>query len=328
MGFLSNNYRDGFATLRFFGATLSNGASPFVSQSSTSRAGARRNIFMGEATISAKSSIPAGSRHPVAWQMPQKAGGLASHNNASVALSPAGFAVRGLPGSGASTITFTPTGTGGLIVSGSGSATVTCSATGAILSVASASGSATITLSPTALIGALAGLSGSATISCTPAALISAIGYLAGASTNETEFSADALARAVWDATATSFNVSGSMGEKLNDAGSAGNPWAALLVDNASAGTFGEAIQNIIDAIDALPTDAENADALLDRASGVETGRTVRQALRLVLAALAGKVSGAGTSAITFRDTNDTKDRIVATVDATGNRTAITYNDT
>ena len=56
----------------------------------------------------------------------------------------------------------------------------------------------------------------------------------------------------------------------------------------------------------------------------IETGLTLRQALRLISAALAGKVSGAGTTTITIRDTNDTKDRIVATVDANGNRTAVT----
>lgn len=69
------------------------------------------------------------------------------------------------------------------------------------------------------------------------------------------------------------------------------------------------------------------ADALLDRASGVETSRTVRGALRLILAATAGKLSGADTSTILIRDTNDTKDRISATVDADGNRLAVTLDD-
>lgn len=67
------------------------------------------------------------------------------------------------------------------------------------------------------------------------------------------------------------------------------------------------------------------ADALLDRANAVETGLTVRQSLRLALAALAGKLSGGGTTTITIRNSvADSKDRIVATVDTNGNRTAIT----
>jgi hypothetical protein len=69
-------------------------------------------------------------------------------------------------------------------------------------------------------------------------------------------------------------------------------------------------------------------DAVLDRTDGIETGWTLRQALRLVLAALAGKLSGAATTTVTIRDVNDTKNRIVATVDASGNRTAVTKDVT
>ena len=75
-----------------------------------------------------------------------------------------------------------------------------------------------------------------------------------------------------------------------------------------------------------IPTAAQNADALLDRADGVESDRTVRQTMRIMLAALAGKASGMATTTATFRDTNDTVNRIVATVDADGNRSAVTLN--
>ena len=68
------------------------------------------------------------------------------------------------------------------------------------------------------------------------------------------------------------------------------------------------------------------ADAILDRTAGVETNRTPRQALRLMLAALAGKLSGAATTTVAIRDTNDSKDRITATVDASGNRSAVTLD--
>jgi hypothetical protein len=74
-----------------------------------------------------------------------------------------------------------------------------------------------------------------------------------------------------------------------------------------------------------LATDAvqEIADAILDRANGVETGVTLRQVLRGVAAALLGKASGLATTTAVFRDVNDTKDRITATVDADGNRSAV-----
>ncbi len=66
-----------------------------------------------------------------------------------------------------------------------------------------------------------------------------------------------------------------------------------------------------------------------DLSAVVETGVTPNQAMKLILAALAGKVSGAGTTTITFRNASaDTKDRIIATVDADGNRSAITLDVT
>jgi hypothetical protein len=79
-------------------------------------------------------------------------------------------------------------------------------------------------------------------------------------------------------------------------------------------------------AVSDIPTAIQNADALLDRTAGIETNRTVRQGLRLMLSALAGKLSGAATTTVTIRDTNDGKDRIVATVDSNGNRSAVTLD--
>lgn len=49
-------------------------------------------------------------------------------------------------------------------------------------------------------------------------------------------------------------------------------------------------------------------------------------ALRLILAALAGKSDGGGTTTIHFRDQADSKNRITATVTTDGNRTAVTVD--
>ncbi len=65
-------------------------------------------------------------------------------------------------------------------------------------------------------------------------------------------------------------------------------------------------------------------DDVLDEV--VEGTYTMRQMLKLFASALASKVSGAGTTTITFRDIGDSKDRIVATVDTSGNRSAITLD--
>lgn len=81
--------------------------------------------------------------------------------------------------------------------------------------------------------------------------------------------------------------------------------------------------------IAAVPTANANADALLDRANGIETGLTLRQWMRAAGAVLIGKLSGGGTITNTFRNAvADSKDRVTATVDTNGNRSAITIDTT
>lgn len=75
------------------------------------------------------------------------------------------------------------------------------------------------------------------------------------------------------------------------------------------------------------PSATDIAGELLD-VQEVEAGMNLRAALRIITAALAGKVSGAAGTTVTIRDVNDTKDRIVATVDASGNRSAVTLDGT
>lgn len=58
----------------------------------------------------------------------------------------------------------------------------------------------------------------------------------------------------------------------------------------------------------------------------LETGYTPEKLMRLVAAALAGRVSGLQTGAPVFRDINNTKDRITAVTDNNGNRTSITLD--
>lgn len=58
----------------------------------------------------------------------------------------------------------------------------------------------------------------------------------------------------------------------------------------------------------------------------IEGGYSAADVMRIMLAALAGKVSGAAGTTITFRDTQDNVDRIVATVDSSGNRSSVTLN--
>jgi hypothetical protein len=79
-------------------------------------------------------------------------------------------------------------------------------------------------------------------------------------------------------------------------------------------------------AVSGLPDAATIADAVHDEV--VDGTFTFRESTRLQNSAAAGKASGAGTTNYVLRDLADTKDRIDATVDALGNRTAITRDAT
>ena len=65
-------------------------------------------------------------------------------------------------------------------------------------------------------------------------------------------------------------------------------------------------------------------DSCIGNAATVEGSVSVVQSIRLANSALGGKASGLDTTNPIYRDLADTKDRIDATVDADGNRTAVT----
>lgn len=99
----------------------------------------------------------------------------------------------------------------------------------------------------------------------------------------DTALTADSIASSVWAALASANNTAGTMGAFLNAAGAGGDPWAVTL----------------------------------------EGSYTAADLIRIISASVAGKVSGAASTTIEIRDVSDSKNRIVATVDADGNRTAI-----
>jgi len=77
---------------------------------------------------------------------------------------------------------------------------------------------------------------------------------------------------------------------------------------------------------DTLETLSNEIAAKMATAENIEGTYTLKDAIRIILAFAAGKVSGGGTSSIKFRSTGDDVDRIQATVDSSGNRTAVTLN--
>jgi hypothetical protein len=62
---------------------------------------------------------------------------------------------------------------------------------------------------------------------------------------------------------------------------------------------------------------------IMTLASILEGAETVAESLRIMRAFAAGKSTGGGTLTHNFRDKSDAKNRITATVDGNGNRTAV-----
>lgn len=91
----------------------------------------------------------------------------------------------------------------------------------------------------------------------------------------------------------------------------------------AALGTADDAVLAAIAALNNVSA-AQVATAIL--AAGDVDGFTLEQTLKLCLAALAGKVSGAATTTVTIRAADDSKARLTATCDSDGNRTAVTLD--
>jgi hypothetical protein len=253
----------------------------------TGKAGENLNLWAGEASVSSKDGRPRGYRHPASWSMAPRPGGMASYGLVAGSGVVVASGARGRAAGASLVGTATVAGTGALIVSAiaglTGSGTV---ATAGLLAVLQAVGALSGTGTLAATRSALATLTGVLTGTGTVSATRYARGHLVAEISPFTDLSPQSLASAVWAATAADSDATGSMGEKLNDAGSATNPWTEVI----------------------------------------EGSYTAAELLRVMAAALAGKLSGAGTTTIVIKGLDGTTDRIVATVTSDGDRTAVTVD--
>lgn len=295
MGLLANNFRDNFGCYRFVGATLSNNANPSSLKEATHRTGATRNLTAGTGVTNQTAGYPYGYRDGGAWSMPQKAGALSSVNESESSVTASGNAAQGLNRSGAVTAAIVAEGNGAAVAAAVGESAGVLTASGVAVAPLNAEGVATCAIAVAAELTAPADISGASSVAVAASLVTRALGNMESLPISQ-ELTADAIATTVWNALAAANNAVGTMGAKLNTASTGGVDYEAL------------------------------ANAILDLDDGVEANKTLREAMRIVLAAAAGKASGMDGTTATFRDTNDTKNRIVATVDANGNRTAVTLD--
>lgn len=118
-------------------------------------------------------------------------------------------------------------------------------------------------------------------------------------------------------------NVVGSVGSVVGAVGSVTGNVGGNVAGSVASVTAGVTVTTNNDKT-GYRLSATGVDDILDEV--YEGTTTFRQALRGITSALLSKASGLETTTAVYRDIGDTKDRITATVDADGNRTAITLD--
>lgn len=122
----------------------------------------------------------------------------------------------------------------------------------------------------------------------------------------------------------------GVQGDVSKIIGYVGSTKVATVADSwtdtpTSSTTFEVLVPSDMSISTLLSTLAQTSDAVWDEV--MHGSKTARQLLGILLPAFAAaKVTGGGTTTITYRDTEDGFDAIVQTVDANGNRSAVTIN--
>lgn len=143
--------------------------------------------------------------------------------------------------------------------------------------------------------------------------------------------SAGAVANAVWDEARSAHTSAGTFGEGVS-----------VQTNNDKSGYE---ISGTITTLDGLNNFDPSADTVTVATVNDKTGyslsesgvddildetyegtTTFRQFLRLAASTLFGKSSGFGTATVNYRDEADSKNRVTATVDTTGNRNSVTLD--
>ena len=213
---------------RFFGGAV--GTVEVGMRSGFNKPGANRNRFYidGAATALKLYGLPQGAYVGTAWLLPHSAGAIASQNAQPSTSDATASGALGRNITGSAPSTSDAVGTGALIVSGSGTAPSTSGHSATIQAALGGSGAAPSTSGHAATLRALGWMTGVAASSSGAALVSYAVGNMAGVSTTATTLSPEGLAASLWGSAAASYNNAGTMGAKLNAAGSGGVDLDAL----------------------------------------------------------------------------------------------------
>lgn len=200
------------------------GAAQAKMPSMFSMSGRRRNRYYVDmsTTANAVDGLPYGNTPPASWMIPQKAGAMKARVIGDATVT--GTAYGGLAAecviAGTSDVTAFCSLIAGMTCQIDGVATFTGDLRAILNCVANISGTATVTANMFGDGFMLSAMTGTGDASLTSYA----VGHMGCAITPFTDLSPQNLAYYVWQATAADNNDIGTMGEKLNSAGSGSSP--------------------------------------------------------------------------------------------------------
>lgn len=218
------------ANNRFFGATAAtrlSGLAPSPNGLPSFQVLARQSGGYGKTA-----AVPRGyGAIGLAW--PARAGEMAADLDATITLSAAGTLLATRAVEGSASIALDAVGDVSAVASVAGSAAITLAATGSMQGLAAVAGTAAMSLSAAGDIGATADVVGVAGIVLGASSTMGATAAVAGTAhfsgaAEGGQLTEAGIVSAVWSAAAAANNEVGSMGAKLNAAGSGGVDLEAL----------------------------------------------------------------------------------------------------
>lgn len=185
-------------------------------------------------------SVPTGTEPPYSFNLAPKGGELSSTTSIvgtgdiDSSLLLGRFATASLTGSGDLTASMSLITS--LVAALSGSGTISADLKTTLSMAAALAGSGSLSASLSLLMEFTAALTGTGSVT---ANLKGNADLEAAIYVNQSEATVQQIVDAVWNAVAADYNTSGTMGQKLNGAGSAGDPWTTDLSSYNTADTAG-----------------------------------------------------------------------------------------
>lgn len=230
-------------------ATFIGGTQVSNARSAFNMEGQMLQMYYGESEgggLPLTASLDTGTEPPYSWHLAEKGGELSSTTMTNGTATLTGSAAQGINVDSAIAGVGTIDTAGLSLVTSmialiEGSGTLTASMVGTIQMASTLAGSGDITGSLNMLSGMVADLAGSGALTSD---LKGTLSMAADIYVNQSEATVQQIVDAVWNALAAEYNLTGTMGEAMNGAGSAGNPWITDLSAYNTANTAGKILKD------------------------------------------------------------------------------------